>query len=186
MSTKLKNSDKISFDQFLQQELCFTEADLELNKQGQISLSQREILERKRRDISLSGWGCAVLYLILVSITGIWVGHQLESAYELIVVGALLAGCGITILEAFFRHQHITQDLAKAEVLSTTGLIKRYMFRSSTEIHVNGKQLSISANLYHALTDGEPYTLYFVPASTTLLSAEYWGEKQTLTPDEPI
>jgi hypothetical protein len=155
----------------------FTEEDLEANRDGYLSPSQRVALRRVRR-----GWRdwsfltvivCAFASMIAV-LDGIRVGDPLERRTS--VIGLICVATAVVFTVCYQRWQQYQKDLWKGDVAVIIGNISvtQYEERFGTKcvVRVSRRTFTVDALAAQTLHNGERYAIYYSPHSGKLLSAE--------------
>lgn len=158
-------------EQNLDHILHFTEDDLRANRDGKLSPHQEQIL--MRRAISLdTRWRTPLLGGIVLAIIALIL---LLSGNLLFFVGlAIIAGGLLLIaLQGFLEiRKRVNSDLASGLVKSVTGNLRIERLDKVQVLHVHDLYFQVSNNTQHAFEDQAMYTLYYVPISGVLLSAD--------------
>ncbi len=162
-------------DEKLKQALKFTDADVEANRAGQISDSQRNKLVRGiiRRS---AGLGILSLFLFVVGLVSIF-GLLLFLTFWAWVFAGLLG----YLLWMDVQKQRLA--LLRGTVDRATGLVEiETRSKSTGDVHiratepvlvVGGMSFEVSRYIVSAFHEGNYYTVYYILETRTLLSAEY-------------
>ena len=161
--------------------LNFTEADLDANRDGQLSEEQRARLYGKRIYWLLAIAGVVVL-VFLVNLPGVFVifgSDDYPPPADILIFTGLIMGC-IGILAVLYTRsglRAIAADLQEKTVEAVQGQIKLEPFgEGSIMLRVLDRVFSVSDRTGFAFKNGDPYCLYYAPHSKTLLSAEWLRE----------
>jgi hypothetical protein len=161
--------------------LHFTQADLDANRDGQLSEEQRARLYGKRIYWLLAIVG-VVAFIFLINLPGVFVvfgsGDYPPPVKLLIFIGFILGCIGIlVVLYDRSRLRAIAADLQDKTVEAEQGLISLETFgQNKMTARINDIEFTLNAEAGLAFKNGDPYCLYYAPHSKTLLSAEWLRE----------
>lgn len=161
--------------------LNFGDSDLEMNRRGHISETQRTRLEKESKSSLQQARGCGAicvgLGLVVMLIAN--VGNQFLSSY----LGAIMLGLLGTGLIAVFMAIRIQsgtrEDLALNRVEATTGLVKRHTEQVKDGLRyyitINDKSYGVPQTAYNLFKDDVQYRFYHTAHDFTLMSVEEIG-----------
>ncbi len=169
----------LSLETDLMTALNFTEADLDANRDGQLSEEQYVSLQSKR-----TYWRYGVIgitgFAVILSAAGIRMlpGYDYAPA-NIVMLFCLLFG-GIQFLTAFYywmRYRAVTSDLRDQTVAAAQGIamLESLGFGKMT-VRVGDRTFMMKDKAGLAFKNGDPYCLYYAPHSKILLSAEWLRE----------
>ena len=148
-------------DTRLQTALQFTADDLQANRRGELSPRQRALLGVVNRFASgclLSAGAFGVIATTSVAASAGW-----EAALVILAVEIVLFGAGFI---AFRRARRL---MASLTVVPLTGDLRKL---AGNTIDIGGKRLRIRPDAYAVFEDGAAYTVYHIPQTGAVLSAE--------------
>lgn len=155
--------------------LGFTPDDLDINRSGKLSDSQRDRLQRmwkRTRNFVIAGF----IVVALTATVFLFLGNENESlvlsfiGISLTVVNAAVMGVGAT------HYLRMQRDLREGRVAVLTGTIRHTILlnrRNRTYIlDFAGERLIVPRATFNAFEEGAAYHLYRSPAMKVLLTAE--------------
>ncbi len=160
----------------LQRELGFSDQDLIANREGQLSEMQAYALRVKRRQSI--GIGVLVTLVAAFIASGfLFAGVRGENTI-LTLVGVGVTLCNAALVGVFARYWlRLSADIRGGTVLITSGKIERVVRPVTrrvvnTLIRVGDAEMLVSKELFEAFTHQATYTVYRLPYTGQLLSAE--------------
>lgn len=165
----------------------FSDKDLDANRSGIISDSQRRKLRRGQIVDAFFFWFVAFLATLPLIFPNRW--FPATDTNQLTMLGIIV----LSVAMAFWQ-QHRTGRVLKAnEVAYVTGAIKTSKRRENNHkvyrAIVGEKKFKITQDVYDWLLEGSVYTLYYLPQSNALLSIELTlsaEEKQRLEDENKL
>jgi hypothetical protein len=177
--------------QILMDSLKFSREELMLNKNGQLSERQQQLVKR--------GAGCArgsllvtgIVFLVMIGGIGyfLYSSGQFESLQTMFeddpntfyLVAGVLALVAIIVLWSFARSAGVTARMGKGEVSSVSGEVRIQListdFGDSVRLHIGRVQFHLTPEMSEGFEEGKNYTIYYVhnPPANVILSAEWLG-----------
>ena len=153
----------------------FDEADLQANRQGELSPTQVERVKRARRRQSIIA-GVLFFALVLIATALIYAGQRnqnqilVSTGLLLIAVNAILVG---VMGRAFMR---LGSDLRAGNVEALAGDVERVLRRGRQGdnylIRIGGASLPVTRDIFQGFRHEAPYRIYRTAHARLLLSAE--------------
>ena len=173
-----KNSYKSLYlftEQDLQEALNFTDEDLQANRDGKLSEKQREKLEIAQQRSFRVLW--VMTFIILASLLLALV----SGTYGLIALGTIALLLAImALMEYLTSYRAYQHDLNLKTIETAQGLLE-YIMRENTSfdgmthpagIRIGELKFLLLQDQTTSFLEGEIYSIYYAPATQTLLSAE--------------
>lgn len=181
---------KVKPDELLMDSIGFNEDDLAANRAGKLGPNQVVRLKRLQQNARISAWsanGVGTLLMLgglILTIIGFL------GAIGLVIVGLMFLAVG---MQLFMRNGLWTLQAARAQLLDTQmNTVERiegrvsldvqakggYMGSSSSEytVRLEGRDWSVTREVFLAFKNGDPYALYYGPRSGVVLAAEWLRE----------
>ena len=184
-----RKSSQFDFDNPLAEALNFDAADLDDNRQGFISHSQK----RHLRNLSIGhetvavgiGWAIFNAFGVVLFATTFMNALQQEgitgdSIFSLILTGVLSVFCvvmiGVGLKLAYDHNRDTIRDLRLGKTARITGMAEHRIRRSKNNttyfLRFGDEHFMVAQWLQSRFEDGTDYTVYYAPQSRILLSAE--------------
>ena len=181
---------KLKPDELLMDSIGFDEDDLAANRAGKLGPNQAARLKRLQQNARISGVaanGVGTLLMLgglILTIIGFL------GAIGLVIVGLMFLAVG---MQLFMRNGLWTLRAARAQLLdSQMNAVERiegrvsldvqarngFMGSSSSEytVRLEGRDWSVTREVFLAFKNGDPYALYYGPRSGVVLAAEWLRE----------
>jgi hypothetical protein len=177
-------------DELLMDSIGFDEDDLAANRAGKLGHNQAARLKRLQQSARISGGAARGIGLFFVlGGLGLTASGFLGSI-GLVIVGLMFLALGA---QFFLRNGMWTLRAARAQLLdSQMNAVERiegrvsldvqtrsgFMGSSSSEytVRLEGREWSVTREVFLAFKNGDPYALYYGPRSNVLLAAEWLRE----------
>ncbi|HEX2908354.1 MAG TPA: hypothetical protein VHO69_15890 [Phototrophicaceae bacterium] len=170
---KEKSKDH-SLETDLMAALDFTVMGLGANQDGHLSQQQKTRLQYERKQALLFAIPISLVVIpIALLFLAYNVRHPAEWGYGGIGLGLLL---GFTLIP-FRRAIRLTRDLRANRVEAVQGYVSLDMNGSQCSVTIGNQTWQVNKNVFLAFKNGDPYCLYYLPHSRTLLSAEWLREE---------
>lgn len=175
MDNETVQKPKIKPEHALMYAIGFTEEDLEANREGWLSERQRAELNRQRREMLVG-----IIALLVVSLFVFLIGlfsYRDKNASAVIPVLVLTTGGAIYIA---YRWGNKDADFQGKRVEFVEGRVELRLGsnKSATcSIFIQNRAFLVSNEVFLAFKNGDPYVIYYTPASKTILSAEWLREE---------
>ncbi len=164
--------------------LHFNTEDLHANREGRLSVRQRNRVFARRRSVLIA---LAVVTLFIGVIAGmvilaVLLGAVVSEVAILLALGGEVVTVGLAYLGWSLR-QNYQKFLLPGRVMRIEGPVTCYQLRERQNdksrtgyyVRIGALEFEISDAALNAFTDGAPYIVYYVPRPFTLLSAEPAG-----------
>ncbi|MEP7289409.1 MAG: hypothetical protein ABI947_26975 [Chloroflexota bacterium] len=157
----------------LREILHFTDADLALNRQGQLTPTQIEFLRKSIRGQEL---GCFVFSLVFSGFAILIVGQATHNLMVGVAGGIIALALAVAMM--FYASRRSAQSFANGTVMTTRGLALRQTVKGRGKsiyyyVTIGEKRFLVTPQLYRAFQDGSEYIAYYVVLyDETLVSAE--------------
>ena len=156
----------------LMKALKFDPQDLEANRAGFVSSNQTKRLKRNFVKIIAFLWFGALVFVVFT---------LLNMATDLAPFLAVMTPFPVLfVILAILDFRHVALMLPTQCVKWMHGILKKRrhfeLGRYSQwhyKINIQGKEFEVSKDVYEAFIEGEIYTIYYLPITDTLLSAEH-------------
>lgn len=157
--------------------LQFSDDELALNRDGQLSDRQRDDLlsvAHQIRSFELLVYLAAAIVAVLVILDGIRRGDTLSSRVVMLgVLGVIVYGLEMVIQRYTSRYR---LDAQAERIATRQGQVLLDIRQSSNSanymVSVSGEKFNVARDAFFAFKNGDPYVLYYAPRSRRLLSAE--------------
>lgn len=167
----------MSMSPSLAEALRFSDADLTTNQAGELSISQRAMLQKRQTRTMLIGMS---LFFVLAFIATffIFIAGKSDNAGILLVIGIGLTLCNAVMSGIFFRYWlKLNADLRANRVHRLSGELHRVLKPLNRRviyylIRIDTVETVVSKEIFTAFTHEATYTLYRTPYTGILLSAE--------------
>jgi hypothetical protein len=178
-----KNHPQDPPDIRLMKAVKFIDKDLKANRSGVLTEEQRKRIQRGQVWGALFWWVTAIFLAFPVVFIATRQDWQSEPGVWLLGLAAI--GC---VAAAFWQQSRTKNILLQNQVDSVSGFLSRrvdmvYTGKVFVPIHkltVGDKTFTVDKKAYDAFEEGSHYTLYYVPQTEQVLSAEltYDAEKE--------
>ena len=166
----------------LQSALNFEDADLQANRQGQLTPHQRNRVFVRQRILFLSLLLITIFIGIIsaIVIVAVIVGAEVSAFGIVLALGGEVITVGLGYLVWSLRRRYQTY-LKPGHVQSISGTVTCYELKERLPneairilfyVRLDNLEFEVNAAALVAFTDGDDYVLYYVPKPLTLLSAE--------------
>ncbi len=161
----------------LAQVLYFSDADLSANREGHLSESQIQTLQRRKTRLMMIG-AMIFIGLAFVATLFIFLGTKPENSSILTIIGIGLTICNALMVGIIFRQWlKVNSDVAGKRVDIITGKLERVLKPINRRvinymIRIQQTETYVPKDVFIAFTHGDSYTLYRTPYTGILLSAE--------------
>lgn len=163
----------MNHDAELHSALAFTRADLEANRQGRLSETQRRRLQRHSQRSQRLAWGIGGLSLGLLGL------GLLAGGLMLAMLGSIALLGGVFWLLEMIGGRSYHRASQQHEIISIQGRVQ-YLgeldwhtnVHALTGIRIGAETFLLDESRVLAFEEGAVYILYYTAASRTLLSAE--------------
>lgn len=171
--------------ELLQNALWFTNADLAVNREGQLTDLQVAILRQRRRRGVWSGLTTLVRALFATTLafgcifTCLTFSQYLPAATVLVFVPLILVVIFAVYEETKGGWQHPTADLRERAAASVQGLVILDIVETrptTYRLSIGGLSFDVDKATFNAFKNRDLYNVYYAPHSRTLLSAEPLSE----------
>lgn len=159
----------------LEETIGFTEEDLVANREGKMSTAQYDKLRKELR----TGVFAAAALVVMGVVAFFW----LTLAGPEVCAPALVVGAIPTLVAMFLsiRLGQKNRDRVLRQVRSVEGRVQLDVTSSGQSstltIRVEGAKFRVNKATFLAFKNGDPYVIYYTPASKTILSAEWLREE---------
>ncbi|HEX2908356.1 MAG TPA: hypothetical protein VHO69_15900 [Phototrophicaceae bacterium] len=174
METEKPKAKNEASEEQLEAVIGFTPADLEANRDGQLSDGQK-IRFRGQRNLILA---FAILVMVCIPFVAL-TGFVKRTDWGLGAIGLILflvlSTFGTLAALALVRIIRLMHDLQDNRAEAVQGPIKLEMHQGY-HIVIGDQMWHVHQDVFLAFKNGEPYCLYYAPHSRTLLSAEWLRE----------
>jgi len=180
MFSKRKNDVAETPNARLMQVMQFSGKDLEANRANTITEHQRITVQRNQRRESLR-FTITIVGLCIFPMLSVFFCFGLSGSFPLfsyipLIIVATAPFSGF-IGMAFWREAKVSRQLSRHDVRSVEGVLRHYIRHAArgTKIQgvtVNHRDFPVDEAVYHAFIEGGYYSLYYLPATHILLSAE--------------
>jgi len=173
-SRKKKKVEPLS----LAEALHFSEDELDLNREGQLSDRQRDELlsiAHQIKSLELLVYLISPIVILFVILDGIRLGDTLSSRAVMLGVVGLTAYGIVAVVNRYMAHyQFDAEDDIVSAVQGHILLDIRRQSRNSAVyvVRVSGEAFNVGKEVFFAFKNGDPYALYYVSRTRRLLSAE--------------
>ncbi len=181
---------KLKPDELLMDSIGFDEDDLEANRAGKLGPNQAARLKRLQQSARISGVVASGIGLFFVLGGLALTVSGFLGSIGLVIVGLMFLALGAQL---FLRNGMWTLRAAKAQLLdSQMNAVERiegrvsldvqakggFMGSSSSEytVRLEGRDWSVTREVFLAFKNGDPYALYYGPRSGVVLAAEWLRE----------
>jgi hypothetical protein len=153
----------------------FTDADLKANRAGQMTGRQIINLKNKGWETGLAGVTFTIIVLFLMYLRPLYpdAGCVMGLCLTLVIVNAVCISA--------FVHQ--AQDIHDLKVEKVSGTVSKNILTSRTtttyQLKIQKSYFNVDKPLYDIFTEAD-YTLYFLPNTRTILSAEFMQDESLL------
>jgi hypothetical protein len=170
-----------SFDAALAQVLGFDREELAANRQGRLTIRQRNRVFARQRSVII---GVLLITLFIGLVAGIVIIAVLTQADASIIAGILaVIGEIITVALAYFvwhLRQRYRRFLLPGYVERISGPVTCYQLKERSNdktqigyyVRIDALEFEVSEAALGQFQDGRPYTIYYAPQHPGLLSAE--------------
>lgn len=161
--------------------LQFNAEDLNANREGRLSVRQRNRVFARRRSVLIA---LAIITLMMGVISGVVIlavllGAAVSEMAILLALGGEIVTVGLAYLGWSLR-QNFQKYLLPGRVARIEGPVTCYQLRERQNektrigyyLRIGDLEFEISDAALNAFIDGAPYIVYYVPRPLTLLSAE--------------
>jgi hypothetical protein len=166
----------------LQNALNFSDIDLQANQQGRLTKRQRNRVFVRPRVIYLSLLLITVFIGLIsaIVIIAVLMGTEVSVVGVVLALGGEVITVGLGYLVWWLRRRY-NQYLKPGQVQSISGPVTCYELKERLPneatrmlfyVRVEDLEFEVNAATLVAFTDGQAYTLYYVPRPLALLSAE--------------
>lgn len=163
-------------EQMLMAAIGFTEDDLESNRQGVITAGQKARFNREYRKRAFSQLPCLALFACF---TAMFLSAGLVSGQLGLGVVLLLLIIGFIVYQLRRREQGVT-DMRGGDVQNIEGRVQLDATNMGNTqrfiVSVLDQTFNVKKEIFLAFKNGDPYIIYYVPHSKTILSAEWLRE----------
>lgn len=170
--------ESLKHPQVLAQALHFSEDDLILNQEGIIGVNQSRQLDKQFERKLLIIFGPVVfgVFLIVIAILHPELGI---GGFALFVF--FLAVVNLQRLIHFLKWY---RDYRSRQIVTAEGLIELKIWQQGYTIQLGDLSFHLNSKAAFAFKNGDPYRLYYLPESLTLLSAEWLRDDQLFIDEE--
>jgi hypothetical protein len=167
---KLKNDEEVA-ELELQSALNFSYEDLEANRDGHLSSTQRSeftLIERR--------WMVSAIIATLIIVWSILnAGGRIDVAIGRGGIPWFIAAGAMTF--SWYKWKQYFDDLRSTEISALQGHVNLDMTvngKSSTlSLTIQDTKFDVKKDVFLAFKNGDPYAIYYAPHSKTILSAEW-------------
>lgn len=161
----------------LAEALQFSDDELALNRDGQLSERQRDELFSVAHEIRSSE---LLIYLVaafvaaVIILDGVRRGDTVSSRIAILgVLGAIVYLISAMIHRYMARYQLDADDTVAAIQGHVSLDIRQSSNNAIYMMNISGVEFNLSKEAFFAFKNGDPYALYYVPRTRRLLSAEW-------------
>jgi hypothetical protein len=157
----------------LMEAIGFTEDDLEANQEGRLSQEQYRRLARQSRTMM---WVIILLSLVTLPVSCLFtVAHLgMSDTGVFIFVGLMAFGLAVVLTLKWGSKNRDYHDATVRSVEGRVGLDVGSSGDASTFIvRVEDQKFKVNKRTFLAFKNGDPYAIYFMPSSKTIISAEW-------------
>lgn len=170
----------LSLEDQLQQGLQFTDEDLEANRFGKLTASQKQWVKTRYRNHvlipNMAFLGMLILFDIILMGTTFEDAHDLSLSSFLICQSPFLGFMVFGIWWIKQRHTELQTDLQEARVVKTMGSVRLHTEQIKNTIwyhlYLRGIDFELTEKQFLAFRQGEQYTVYYTPKTKLILSAK--------------
>lgn len=160
--------------------LRFTEEDLQANREGYLTKSQRSKLNRDRTSwkiFTALALGAIPFGTVMAILDGIRRHDTVASRIG--IIGLICIVCSCIAVYVWLDIKRLDRDLHKGDVQVVEGRVQvgeRLFRRRGTPryyVSLQGISWNVGYIVSSAFKNGDPYAIYYAPHSKTILSAEW-------------
>jgi hypothetical protein len=164
----------------LAEALDFTDEELALNRDGQLSERQLDELfseAHQYRSLEMLVYVIAALIGIVIILDGIRRGDTVSSRIAILgVFGALAYGLIFIIHRHRVHHQHDADGAVEAVQGQVSLNISGTSSSTTYTVRTADGKFNVGREVFFAFKNGDPYALYYAPRTRRVLSAEWLRE----------
>lgn len=183
-SAQANRESELNYDSAqLMAALNITEADLQMNKQGQLSPDQCRRLEHEYEAWTWTkyiGWVAMPLLIAYTIFDGVRIGDSVSSRAGIIILIMIIFSAFSIVIRT--KQQTTRADLDEGTVKVAQGSVQLFRYRRKNgtvyQVRINHLQWRISRPVYHLLRQNGRYVIYYAPQSKRVLAITPVDERE--------